>query len=155
MRVSSWFTSRRLQSLLRGTKQVDKEAIGAGDAFGKFAKKGQAWVDVGAFAESGVDEAAGEIGFAWVVHGQQRRVFGIKIAPVVEGTLLDPALEIGGSDFVGPLEKRIVGLEEFHVGVFVGDARRGIADGGMIWRRKDTVPDVVAIVLNNQRPAVR
>src|SRR5215472_15639661 len=154
MRVSSWFTSCCSQSLLRGTKQIDKQAIGAGDAFGKFAKKGQACVDVSAFAESGVDEAPGEIGFAGVVHGQQRRVLGIKIAPVVEATLLDPALEIGGSDFVGPLEKTIVGLEEFHVGVFVGDARRGIADGGVIRCGEELVPYEVAVVLHDERAAV-
>src|SRR5262252_7853040 len=154
MRVSSWFTSCRSQSLLRSTKQVDKEAIGAGNAFGKFAKKGQACVDVGAFAESRVDEAPGEIGFAGVVHGQQRRVLGIKVAPVVEATFLDPALEIGGSDFVGPFEKAIVGLEESHLAVSSGVPGVGLAEGGVIGCRKDAVPDVVAIVLDNQRPAI-
>src|SRR5260221_227302 len=143
-----------LVSSLRSTEQIHEETVGAGDAFGEFAEKGEAGVDVDAFAERRVDEATVEVFFVGVVHGEKRRVFGVEVAPVVEATLLDPVLKIGGGDFVGRVEKRIVGLQKFHFGGFVGDARRGIADGGMIWRGQEFVPDEVALVLDDERAPI-
>src|SRR5882757_3547601 len=99
---------------LWGGEQIDEEAVGAGDAFGEFAEEGEAGVDVDAFAEMRVDEAAIEIFFAGVMHGKERGVFGVEVAPVIEATFLDPVLEVGGGDFVGRVEQRVVGLQEFH-----------------------------------------
>src|SRR5260370_22620261 len=124
------------------------------DAFGEFAEEGEAGVDVDAFAEMSVDEAASEVFFAGVVDGEERRVFGVEVAPVVEAAFLDPIFEICGGDFVGGVEQWVVGVKEFHFGGFVGDARRGIADGGVIGRGKEFVPDEVAIVLGGERAAV-
>src|SRR6266436_5373381 len=102
-----------------------------------------------------VDEAASEVFFAGVVHGEERGVFCVEVAPVVEAAFLHPVLEVGGGDFVGRVEERVVGLQEFHFGGFVGDARGGIADGGVIGRGKEFVPDEVSIVLDDERAAIR
>jgi hypothetical protein len=54
------------------------------------------------------------------MHGEERGVTGVEIAPEIETAFLDPVLEIGIGDFVGPVEERIVWLEEFYLRVFVG-----------------------------------
>src|ERR1700751_4591936 len=97
--VLSWFTVALLVRRLRGAEQIHEEAVGARNAFGEFAEEGEAGVDVNAFAERCVDDAAVQIFFAGVVHSKERRVFGVEVAPVVEAPLLDPALEIDGGDF--------------------------------------------------------
>src|SRR5882762_11533750 len=84
------FPKRELTRCLRCAQQIDEEAVGTGDALGEFAEEGEAGVDVDAFAEVRVDEAAIEIFFAGVVHGEKRRVFGVEVAPVVEAALLHP-----------------------------------------------------------------
>src|SRR5258708_31169073 len=77
------FPKRELTRCLRGAQQIDEEAVGAGGALGEFAEEGGAGVDVDAFAEGRVDEAAIEIFFAGGGHGAERRVFGVDVAPVI------------------------------------------------------------------------
>lgn len=115
-----------------GAKEVDEEAVRAGDSVGEFAKEGEAGVDVSAFAEFGVDETASQIFFAGIVHGEERCIAGVEFAPIIEATFLDPVLKIGVGDLVGLVEQWVVGMEKFDGGVLVGDARSGRADFGWV-----------------------
>jgi hypothetical protein len=137
------------------TEEVDEQTVGAGHAFGEFAEKCEPRVDVCAFSVFGVDEATRQILFAGIMHRKQRGVAGIEIAPEVETAFLDPVLKIRLADFVGTVEKWIIGLEKFYIGGFVGDPWSGRADFGGIGSREKFVPDEIAIVLNNERAAVR
>jgi hypothetical protein len=83
-----------------GAQEIDEEAVGAGNAFGELAEEGETRVDVGAFAVAGVDQAAIQVFFAGIVHGEKRRVAGIEIAPEVQAALLNPVFEVGLGDFV-------------------------------------------------------
>src|SRR5208337_4018640 len=112
-------------------------------------------VDVGALAIARVDQAAIQVGFAGVMHGEERRVAGIEVAPVIEAAFLDPVVEVGGGDFVGRIEKKIGGLKKFLLGCLIGDAGSGTADFCGIRSGLEFVPDEIAVVLNDQRAAGR
>ena len=46
----------------------------------------------------------------------------VPLAGEIGSALLDPAGEIGGGDFVGRVQGRVIGGEECHHGVGIGDA---------------------------------
>src|SRR5438270_2158770 len=74
----------------RGADQVHQEAIRAGNALRQLAEKSDSRVNVHAFAEARVHQAAVERRLAGIVHGQQRCVLGIELRPEIESALLHP-----------------------------------------------------------------
>jgi len=74
-----------------------------------------------ALAVLGDDQGAVAFGFPWIAHAQQRCVMGIEAFRMVEAALLYPAVEIFGGEFVGPMEYRVIRLQEAHGCCFIGD----------------------------------
>src|SRR6266852_6017605 len=108
----------------RSAQEIDEETVSAGDSFRKLAEESDAGVNVDAFSVTGVHDRAVLLGLAGILHGQEWRVLRIELRPEIEAAVLNPALEIALRDFVGPIEKRIRGLEKFHRRIFVGNARQ-------------------------------
>src|SRR5713226_9551341 len=92
----------RLRSTRRagGAEKIDEEVVGAGNAFGKLAEEGNAGVDVYTFAVVGIDEGAGQVLFAGIVHGEKWRVFRIELRPEIEAAFLNPAFEVALRDLI-------------------------------------------------------
>ena len=70
----------------------------------------------------------------------------------IEAALLVPAFEIGERDFVGRVEQRIIGREEVHGGIRVGDAR-GLAGHRCSVRHRGN-PLRIALILDDERAAL-
>src|SRR6185437_555755 len=91
-----------------GADQVGEDAEGSGNGFRKLPVKRVGGVDVDSLAVADVEQAAALWGLVGVVG------FGKGLVAAVPGghegmaALLDPSVEVGGSDVVGPLEKRII-----------------------------------------------
>src|SRR5712691_13335443 len=84
-------------------EQVDEEAEGAGVAFGQLARERQACVDIETLAGARPDEAAFQVFFSGIVHGEHGVVLRVPLFPEVEATLLNPAVEIVRVNFVGEI----------------------------------------------------
>ena len=145
---------------MRSAEQVHKEAIGAGYAFRQLPEERQPGVDVHSFSEFRVHQSTVQIFFAWIMHGEQCRVFWIELSPVVEPALLHPTVKILGGDFVRLVQSRIVGLQESDCSGFVGDTRerfsRFVADNLCRIRRVVLpFPRKVTLVLHQQGSAIQ
>src|SRR5260370_22435682 len=150
-----------------GGEGNEEEEVGAGGPFGELAEEGQAGVDVDALAVARVNERAGLLRVAGIIHGQQGRVFAVELRPQIQAALLHPAIKIRFGDFVGAIEKRVAGLEKFHQRVFVGDAWQwpwgwsgsfscrgsGRRDQRWIGRIPRFVPGEIALILHEKRAA--
>src|SRR2546427_11996567 len=81
-------TNYNLAGLLRFgaglAEQIYEQAEGAGVAFGQLARERQARIDIETFAGAGPDEAAFQIFFSGVVHGEHGVVLRVPLFPEVE-----------------------------------------------------------------------
>ena len=76
--------------------------------------------------------------------------------PQIICALLHPTFEIILRNFIWEIQKRRIGRQEFHVGIFVGDAQRAAFHFRGIRRdlRFQAAPETVALVFQNERAAI-
>ena len=93
-------------------EEVGEEAVCAGDSCRQLPEEGEAGVDEAALAHRGNEQTTLAVGFARIVHGQERRVVRIPRVGKVEAALLHPAVEVVDPDAVGRLEDGVLGLQQ-------------------------------------------
>jgi len=133
---------------LAGAEQVGKEPIGSGDELRELAVEGEGEIDVGPFAGMG-DEEATALGILAGVSGfSEGDIAGVPMVREAVAPLLDPAVEVGGGDGVGPVEQGVGGRKDLDGGLLVDDALGHAAHG-----ERQGGGEVAALVLDDERAA--